>query len=315
MTGETYTYPQGIQTSADIAKVKEYLKGILDQVAVKESITGYMTPDPYLFAAGQRAGEFNVPTISLDGLADYDRTHGYAQGEAELSFETYKLECDRGRSFTLDAVDVMQEDGILQATSLMSEFVRSKVVPEMDAYRICKLAGIAKTAGNVRNQTATNYAKDKILGNILSAIRSVKNNLKLNTASGIKLHVNTDYMDALEGSTEMIRNHDMQSAVRRLDNGVEVINGAEVIETPPEYMSTALTLGTGSFTPSGDTVVALAVAPGVANGLVAHNVSNIFPPGIAQGVDGSIVEYRVFHDCLVMQNKIPGIYALTLKTS
>ena len=47
---------------------------------------------------------------------------------------------DRGRSFNLDAMDVNESNFIATAGNVMGEFQRTKVVPEIDAYRISKLA-------------------------------------------------------------------------------------------------------------------------------------------------------------------------------
>lgn len=77
----------------------------------------------------------------MDGLADYDRASGYKAGDVSLTNETVKCNFDRGRMFTVDNVDNMDTAGVAFAR-LGSEFIRTKVTPELDAFRIATYAGI-----------------------------------------------------------------------------------------------------------------------------------------------------------------------------
>lgn len=70
----------------------------------------------------------------MDGLADYDRQEGYTDGAVNLKYETKTMTQDRGRRFTLDAMDVNESNFVATASSVMGEFQRTHVVPEIDAY-------------------------------------------------------------------------------------------------------------------------------------------------------------------------------------
>lgn len=76
-----------------------------------------------------------IPKIDMDGLADYSRTTGYTQGGVTLSYETFKMTQDRGRSFNIDAMDVDESNFLVTAGNVMGEFQRTKVIPEIDLYR------------------------------------------------------------------------------------------------------------------------------------------------------------------------------------
>ena len=56
-------------------------------------------------------------------------------------------------------------------------------------------------------------------------------------------------------------------------------------------------------------------APNCAHGVVAHNIQKIIPPELNQTADGTKLAFRVYHDCIVPKNKVPGIYALTVPKS
>lgn len=78
----------------------------------------------------------------MSGLADYDKQTGYALGDVTLDYETKKCDYDRGRMFTVDAMDNIESAGIAFGR-LSGEFLRTQVVPELDTWRLAKYAGYA----------------------------------------------------------------------------------------------------------------------------------------------------------------------------
>lgn len=79
-------------------------------------------------------------TMSMDGLADYSRNAGFVTGSITGTWEPYKLTQDRARSFMVDAMD-NDETGSMTFGNTASEFIRTQVTPEIDAYRFAKYAG------------------------------------------------------------------------------------------------------------------------------------------------------------------------------
>lgn len=96
---------------------------------------------PELAKEGANADELVIPKIEMDGLADYDRASGYKAGDVSFTNETVKCNFDRGRMFTVDNVDNMDTAGVV-ISRLGSEFIRTKVTPELDAFRMATYAGI-----------------------------------------------------------------------------------------------------------------------------------------------------------------------------
>ena len=78
---------------------------VLDKQIVQESTTGWMELNSNLvkYSGGN---EVKLPSIVMDGLADYNRSSGYVDGAVTLTWDTCKLTQDRGRKFQLDAMDV-----------------------------------------------------------------------------------------------------------------------------------------------------------------------------------------------------------------
>ena len=113
---------------------------LLDEVYKYYSLTQDLESDSTIVRQGTNANEILYPKMSMDGLGNYDRNDGYVNGSASLEWETVKFNYDRGRTFSVDAMD--NEETINVAFGkLSSEFVRTKVVPELDAVRFATYCG------------------------------------------------------------------------------------------------------------------------------------------------------------------------------
>lgn len=106
----------------------------LDKAAVEQATSGWMEVNEKLVKYTGGA-EVKIPSLDMDGMADYDRTNGFVQGSVNFQYETKKMTQDRGRSFSFDENDVDETNFVLTASTVMGEFQRTKVVPEIDAYR------------------------------------------------------------------------------------------------------------------------------------------------------------------------------------
>lgn len=113
---------------------------MLDEVYKQSSLTADLDGNPELVQAGANADELIIPKIDMQGLGEYSRNSGYAAGDVTLTNETVRCDFDRGRMFTVDSMDNVETAGIAYGR-LAGEFIRTKVVPELDAYRFAKYAG------------------------------------------------------------------------------------------------------------------------------------------------------------------------------
>ena len=122
----------------------------LDRVFQQKSATGFFA-DNALNTKFVGAKTVIIPDVDFQGLADYDRDTGFTRGAITVSNSSYTMSMDRARSLQIDRED-MDETGIANlAGKILGEYVRSKVVPECDAYVISKLAGLAATRANTVN--------------------------------------------------------------------------------------------------------------------------------------------------------------------
>ena len=128
-----------------IELAKKYI-AMLDEVYKNASLTAKLDGAPELAQQGANANELIVPMLDMQGLGDYDRNSGYASGNVTMTNETVKCNFDRGRMFTVDSMDNAETAGMAFGR-LAGEFIRTKVVPELDAFRFasyCGKSGITK---------------------------------------------------------------------------------------------------------------------------------------------------------------------------
>lgn len=113
---------------------------ILDEVYKLSSLTADLDGASELARQGANANELIIPMLSMEGLAEYSRNDGYVSGDVTLKNETVKCNFDRGRLFGVDTMDNLETAGIAFGR-LSGEFIRTKVVPELDAFRFASYAG------------------------------------------------------------------------------------------------------------------------------------------------------------------------------
>lgn len=288
----------------------------LDRVAVQDATTGWMEAN-----AGQviynGGAEVKIPKMSLQGLGDYDRDEGFAQGAVTLEYETRRLTQDRGRKFQLDAMDVNENNFVTTAAAVMGEFQRVYVVPEIDAYRISKIASDAIVAAKA-GMVEYNYTPGAVG---TSALRKLKEGIKAVRDSGynIPLVVHATPAFILELELELAgKITNVTFSKGGIDTIVPAVDGVPIISTPSNRMYTAITMNdgkTGAQKAGGYTkgvsakdinfVVLARTAP---LAISKQDKMRIFDPNVYQKADAWSLDYRRFHDVWVLDNKIDGVY-------
>ena len=122
-----------------ITLAKKYA-ALLDEAYKENARTAVLESDASLAREGANANEIVIPKLTMDGLADYSRSSGYVAGDVSLSWQTVQFNYERGRMFSVDAMD-NEESQSIAFGSLAGEFVRTKAVPELDAFRFASFAG------------------------------------------------------------------------------------------------------------------------------------------------------------------------------
>lgn len=293
----------------------------LDKAAAHEALTGWMEAN-----AGQviynGGSEVKIPKMSLQGLGDYDRDNGYAQGSVTLTYETRSLTQDRGRKFQLDAMDVDETNFVATAGAVMGEFQRLHVVPEIDAYRISKIVTAAINAG-VDGLIEDNYtpAAATALTKLKTAIAAIRDN---GFNGPLVCHATGAFKVQLElGLAAQLRSITWNNG--GIDTIVPVVDGVPIIETPQNRMYTSITLYDGVTTAGTDQtgggyvkgsgavdVNFVLMAQPTPIAVSKQDVMRIFDPLTNQKANAWAMDYRRYHDLWIKDNAIKSV-AVNLK--
>lgn len=287
----------------------------LDKKVIHSLLTGWMDAN-----AGQvkyvGGNEIKVPKMAVDGLGDYNRAEagaGYTLGAVNLSYQTLVMTQDRGRKFQLDAMDVDESNFITTATSVMGMFQDEQVVPEIDAYRLSKLATVAAEVGNAEFGYVP--AADTVLRKIKDGIKAIR---EVGYQGQLVIHANYDVM--LELEMAMV-NH--MSSVNFAQGGVNTkvpaVDQCPLIATPQNRLVSAINLFDGASegqtaggfekAADGKDVNFLIVPSNVPIAVTKQDKMRIFSPDVNQEANAWAMDYRRYHDLFVLDNKKQLIFA------
>ncbi len=282
----------------------------LDQLAVQTALTGWMEAN-----AGQvkytGGDEVKIPTLTTQGLANYNRENGYTSGGVTLKYNTYKMTQDRGRKFMLDAVDVDETNFIATASAVMAEFQTTHVTPEIDAYRLSALAAIASKVENKITNAKFGYtpSRDSILEEIKKGIKAIRD---AGYQGELVCHLNSDTQLELEMAMAGKLTNTTFS-VGGVDTTVPAVDKVPLIVTPQNRLVTKIEIkndAEGGFAKAGDAknVNFIIVARTVPLAISKQDLVRIFDPLTTQGANAWSLDYRKFHDVWVLKNKEKFVY-------
>ena len=282
--------------------------GELDKLFVQKSVTGFFT-DNAMRSKFVGAKTVLIPDMDFNGLADYDRDNGFSGGAVNVSNTSYTMQMDRARSVQIDRED-MDETGIANLSGkVMGEYVRTKVVPECDAYVLSKLAGLAITRDNIINGDITKP---------FAALTELINNVQEKAGYDEELvaFIDSPMYASLQNSSEisrMITVSDFKQGDINLK--VKSLNGVALLPVVPERMKTSYTFrdanAGGGFVPDENAKeVYMIVLPKSAAHLVKKSETiRIFTPAQNLDADAYKFDYRIYYDVFVKKSGLDTVWA------
>lgn len=281
-----------------ISKFKQYF-GLLDEVYKVASVTSVLDGSNRLVRMGANANEIIIPKISMDGLADYSRENGYVNGDVTLTNETVVFNYERGRSFTVDAMENEETAGVAFG-QLSSEFIRTKAAPEIDAFRFAQYSGVSNIL--------TTDAKELTSGeDALNALIAAQNSM--------------DENEVLSESRILFITPTLYNSVMNLDTtkSKAVLDSfAQIVKVPQTRFYTAIDLYDGTSDgesgghfikdANGKNINFMVVEKSAVIQYQKHLVSKVVSPEENQTSDGWKFFYRSYGIADVCENKACGIY-------
>ena len=284
--------------SNTIQLAKKYVP-LLDEVYKASAKSSILDSDASMVREGANTNEIVIPKISMDGLADYDRNTGYVGGETSLTWETVAFNFDRGRMFTVDSMDNEESVG-LAFGRLASEFIRTKVTPEIDAFRFATYAG---TTG-ISSATPANLTSGEA---VIQALRAAADKMDEDevTEEGRHLFITPTLM----GMIDDLDTTKSKAVLSRF---------ASITKVPQSRFYTAIEQKDGKT--SGEEAGGYTKAAGAKNinfliveksaaiQFEKHVVPKIISPEQNQTADAWKFGYRNYAITDVYENKVAGIY-------
>ena len=277
----------------------------LDKLFTQKSATGFFA-DNDLGKKFVGAKTVIIPTFEFQGLANYDRDNGFSRGAINVSNSSFTMSMDRARSLQIDRED-MDETGIANlAGKILGEYVRTKVVPECDAYVISKLAKVARDNNNVLP-----FNCDKPLEILNSLINRVRTNVGYDEE--LVAFVNAGVYGLLQNSTELSKMI-ITSEFKQGDVNLTVksLNGVSLIPVVSERMKCEYDFSNdtaGGFIPKENTKeVLMLVCPKKAAHLVRKTENmRVFTPEQNIDADAYKFDYRIYYDVFVKKSDAKSI--------
>lgn len=316
-----------------IETIVKYSTQAVDTVFAYESKTALLEGGSKLIDLKfDQAGYVRIMSILMDGLSDYYRVNdgsvanpyshyqgngatagadGYRVGNTKATWEIFKLAYDRGKQFQIDKMDNEETAGLTMA-ALETEFLRTKVVPEVDSVRFSKIAGYCyKSLGNyVEADPTGNDDATGVIHLFNDAVQWLGNHEV--PTDDLIIFVSEEVMTLIRNTKELnkfITQRDFRSE-RGVDFTLPAYNGMPIIVVPSSRFYTKVNLYDGGYGPGtgSKAINFMIVHRKVAVPVVKLETLKVFGPEVVQNFDGYKMNFRIYHDIFIPKNKVVGAY-------
>ena len=254
-----------------------------------------------LVRQGASYNEMIIPKISMQGLADYSRNGGYVNGDVTLTNETVRCNFDRGRMFQVDTMDNLETAGIAFG-QLSGEFLRTKVGPELDAFRFAQYAGASGISKISAGATLADGAA------VVTALRAGVNKMDED-----EVDPNNRYLFITPTLYGMIRDLDTTKSKEVLETfaGIIKVPQSRFYTAIDQYDGTTSSEEAGGYVKdptNGCDINFMIIEKSAVIQFEKHVAPKIITPEQNQSADAYKFGYRNVGIADVYENKVAGIY-------
>ncbi len=253
----------------------------IDEKFSREALTDGAVNKDYDFVGVKTVNVYSIPTATMN---DYSRTGENRYGTPqELQNTVQELTLSKDRSFTFSIDRGNHDDTQMSsaAGAALQRQLREVVIPEIDKYRLGKMGATASATEAITSDNAYEAFLDGTSAMINAMV----------PAEDCTAFVSSGFYKLIKTDPSFVRNGDM-SQTMLVKGQVGMIDGIRVIAVPDSIMpaNTAFIIAAKSAT----------VSPVKLSEYKIHDN----PPGI----NGWLVEGRVYYDAFILNNKKTGIY-------
>ena len=253
------------------------------------------------YAAGN-AGEFGAST-----------GYGYPTGDVNLEWEEFTIRVDRARQLRIALFD-NEESGELAVTSALTDFSRTKVAPEVDAYVFSKLVEYAGTVSTtaitlVEGMNGMGYQENGAFQALNDAYTALEEE-EVPEEDQVVFASNS-FINKLRSSGEVVKVLKQNEYKENVNFSVYEYMGREIIGVPQRRFRTLIQLTNNGFTWGAGSmnIDFIICAKSAVYHVTKYDKIRVFEPNQVQDFDGYKVNVRVYHDVFVPDNKRVAIYA------
>lgn len=319
-------------------RITKYLTKALDTVFATDSKTAVLeNGSKFIDLNFNEVGYVKVMNILMDGLSDYYRANsntgsgdysnfngaghndGYKVGAVNSRWKQYPLTQDRGRQFQIDNMDNEEQAGQVIA-NLLSEFLRTKVVPEVDAYRFAKIASTAKVSlGNLVSETpVTTKGNASEITHLFNKGFEWLIDHEVPSEDQI-IFVSPETWTVIANSEELYKklSQEEYKSERGVTFHFAAYEGRPIVVVPSSRFVSAITTGSNGWQPATNAkkINYMIVSKRAIIPIVKLEKSKVFGPDVVQDFDGYKVNFRMYHDVIIPENKVLGAYVSLSTTS
>ena len=255
----------------------------VDERFTREAMTTPAINNDYDFSGVKTVNVYSVPVAEMN---DYEKSGSNRYGtpnELENSVQELTLSQDRSFTFTIDRGNFNDTQMANSAGQALDRQVREVIVPELDTYR---LATMAANAGTVKTGAVT---KENAYEAFLDGTTELTNS-KVPVANRVA-YVSASFYKLIKMDDSFIKNSDIAQNML-LKGQIGMIDGVSIILTPDSYLPTGV------------------------NFIITNKIATTAPVKLAEykihdnppGINGWLVEGRVYYDAFVLNNKAKAIY-------
>jgi len=255
----------------------------IDERFTKEAMSTGAVNNDYEFVGVKTVNVYSVPTAQMH---DYKRTGAGRYGEPEElenSVQELTMTQDRSFTFTIDRGNYNDTQMSNAAGAALQRQLREVVIPEIDTYRfekICTNAGTTAT-GAITKENAYDAFLD-------GTTALVDNKVPL---SGAVAYVSSTFYKLIKLDPSFVKQGDLAQGIT-LKGQIGTVDGIPIIVLPKSYMPEGV-----------EFFITNKIATTAPVKLSEYKIHDN-PPGI----NGWLVEGRVYHDAFVLENKKKAIY-------
>lgn len=257
---------------------------LVDEQFVKSSFTEAAVNTNFDFTGVNTVNVYSIPTVAM---GDYSMTGNSRYGtpaELQDSIQALTLAQDRAFTFSIDRRNYDDTMMTHEAGRALSRQLEVVVIPEVDTYRLGKIvagAGNTETAAITASNAYTEFLKG--VTTLLDAKAPLAGTFAfIGSNFYTQIRLDPAFMKASDVAQDML-----------VRGQVGTVEGIPLIHVPASYLPA-----------NTEFVIANSVAIPSAQKISDYRIHEN-PPGI----NGWLVEGRIYYDCWVLTNKAAAIYA------